>query len=183
MSGSTKGTEFLEIRAKRRNSSVKALRKKYQSGEGQYAGKERALVRVGKGTTNILIGKDDLKDWDDEELRRGQRRSKNGNFTGRAPTVVAKSIHDELVRRTLDNANKMFIENLQNAVEVLCEIVKDDKVDAKDRLTAIKMITERALGRETRVTVDVGGETKWQAAITSAIVPMRSVLEDPDRDN
>ena len=169
-----------EIQGRRSASTVPSLRAKY--GANQSAGKDRAFVRVGKTQTAVLIGASDLADWDMEELRQGRRRSKNGSFSGRAPVVVAKAVHDELVRRTLDEANKLLTENLNAAVEILTDIAKDKQADNKDRLSAIKMIMDRAMGKEP-MTINVGQEAKWQAAITHSIVSMPAALVDPDINN
>lgn len=168
-----------EIQAKRSASSVPSLRAK--RGANGRAGKDRAFVRVGKTQTAILIGADDCSDWDIEELRQGRRRSKNGSFSGMRPVVVALKVHDELVRRTLDTANQLLLENLEAGVQVLTDIAKDAKADNKDRLTAIKMMMDRAMGKEP-VTVNIGQEKKWQAAITHSIVSMPAALVDPTTD-
>jgi hypothetical protein len=150
--------------------------------EGRSTGTTRALVRLDRGTTEVLIGLDDVKDWDDEEIRRGRRRDENGEFHGRRPQVVAKAVHDEQVRRTLEKANQLLIDNLEEGLGVLVKIMKDDKLDAKDRLTAVKMITDRAMGKEP-MTINIGQEKKWQAAITHSIVSMPAALVDPDINN
>ena len=171
---------FLSIRGKRRSVSVAALKEKYRV--GQYGNGHRALVRLGAGMTDVLIGKEDLKTWDDEELRRGRRRDKHGGWQGRDPIVVAKAVHDELVRRTLERANQLLIDNLEQGLQVLCDIMLDEDVEAKDRLTAIRMITDRAMGKEP-MKLDIKGEAKWEAAIAHSIVSLPAELVDPHINN
>lgn len=178
---STKGTDFLSIRGKRRSMSVGRLKQRFLEKPDAYQG-HRALVRVGEGTTNILIGKEDLSKWDDEELRRGRKRRRDGTFAGRDPVVVAKAVHDEMVKRTLDEANKLLQENLQRGLEILVEIMTDERVDAKDRLKAIEMITNRAMGKEPQK-LEVKSEGKWQMALADSIVSMPAALVDPEIDN
>lgn len=182
MSTDTRGTDFLSIRGKRRASSVRRMREKYQSGAGQYAGVGRALVRVGRGTTDVLIGKEDLRTWDNEELRRGRKRDKNGGWQGRDPIIVPKAIHDELVRRTLEKANQLLTENLEGALEILVAIMKDPTVDARERLKAIQMIADRAMGKEPQK-IEVAGEAKWEGVIAAAIVSMPGELVDQFANN
>lgn len=165
---------------KRRSIGLPALREKVRKGKDVGSGK--ALVKLDRGTTAVLIGLDHVEDWDDEELRRGRRRDANGLFTGRNPQVVAKAVHDEQVRRTLATANQLLLENTEAAVKVLADIMKDTKADNKDRLTAIKMITDRAMGKEP-INVNIGQEAKWQVAITQSIVSMPAALVDPDINN
>lgn len=166
------GTEAARIRAKRRASGVGRLTAKEAAGDSH--GDERVLVRVGKVNTRVLTGAEDLSEWDEEELRRGQRRDKNGAFQGRAPVIVPKVIHDELVRRTISKANKLMNENLYAAVEVLTEIVTGQDIEAKDKLRAIAMIMDRTMGK-TPDKVEVSGEVPpWQVAIQAGIVTINS---------
>jgi hypothetical protein len=60
----------------------------------------RALMTVSRHTADILEGIEDLTAWDNEELLRGQRRDRRGNFTGVPPKVVPQAVHAERVRRT-----------------------------------------------------------------------------------
>jgi len=173
---------FLSIRGKRRSVSVSKLKHKYRVGD--YGNGHRALVRCGKGMTDVLIGKDDLSEWDDEELRRGRKRDKNGGWQGRDPVVVAKAVHDELVKRTLSKANKLLTDNLEAAVELLTDLMRDPDVDPKDRIKAIDMVMNRAMGREPQK-IEFKGEAKWEAAIAHSIVSLPAALVDPninDRD-
>jgi len=171
---------FLSIRGKRRSVSVAALKEKYRV--GQHGNGDRALVRLGPCMTGVLIGREDLRTWDDEELRRGRKRDKHGGWQGRDPIVVAKAVHDELVRRTLDRANKLLIDNLEMALDVLTTIMLDDEIEPKDRLTAIKMITDRAMGKEP-IKLDIKGEAKWEVAIADSIVSLPAELVDQHQGN
>lgn len=171
---------FLSIRGKRRSVSVAALKEKYRV--GQYGNGHRALVRLGAGMTDVLIGKEDLTTWDDEELRRGRKRDKHGGWQGRDPIVVAKAVHDELVRRTLERANQMLIDNLEEGLQLLVDIMKDEDVEAKDRIKAIDMIVNRAMGKEP-IKLDIKGEAKWEAAIAHSIVSLPAELVDPHIQN
>jgi hypothetical protein len=179
----TRGTEFLSIRGKRRSVSVKRLKEKAR--RGRFSSTDRALVRVGHGTTKVLIGMDDLSEWDEEELTRGRRRDKNGHFNGRDPVVIPKAVHDEVVKRTLKNAQSILRENLTAAVQMLTLLSTDPQVEPKDRLKAIEMIMTRVMGKEP-VTVRVEGEAKWQVALQGAIMSMKTfedvAIGDGERD-
>jgi hypothetical protein len=166
------------IRAKRRTVSPKALREKRDRGE--LTGRERALVRVGKTSTKVLTGEDDLSEWDDEELRRGRRRAASGNFRGADPKVVPKALHDELVRRTMDKAAKLLHDSLEAAVQVLCELVLDPDIEAKDRLRAVQMIMDRTMGKapdKVEVTADM---KPWEIALRGGIVNTGSADDEDE---
>lgn len=169
---STKGDGFLQIRGKRRSVSVRALTEKAR--RGRFTSADRALVRVGHGTTKVLIGMDDLSEWDEEELRRGRRRDHLGNFSGRDPVVVPKAVHNELVKRSLADAHRLLQENLVPAVTALGLIATDASVDAKDKLTAIKLIMDRVMGTSPQK-VEIGGDAKWQIALQGGIMSMKTV--------
>lgn len=163
-----KGSQAASIRGKRASSRLRAIQGRAE--EGKTHGEERALVRLGTSSTRVLTGQEDLSEWEDEELRRGQRKDRNGRFTGRAPVVVPKALHDELVRRTLSKANETMLTNLGVAVEALVEVIKGKDVEEKDRLRAIGMIMDRVMGKP-QERVEITGDTpKWQVAIQAGIV-------------
>lgn len=160
------------IRAKRRASTQGAIRKKVE--EGTATGDERAVIRVGKANTRIMTGQDDLSEWDDEELRRGFRKDKNGQFKGRPPKVIPKAIHDELVRRTISKAQIKMRDSLEKAVDILASIAEDTAAEDKDRLKAVGMIMDRVMGKDP-VPVDLKTDTPpWQMAIQAGIVTIKN---------
>lgn len=175
------------VRAKRRASTQSAIKAKAERGETH--GNERALVRIGAATTKIITGQDDLSEWDDEELRQGQRRDKNGRFQGRTPKIVPKALHDELVRRTLIQANDIMRDNLEEAVCMLVALAKSPGVEAKDRLRAISMIMDRVMGKSPDK-VEISGQSPWLVALQGGIVTMSgengngaTVLEEDEADD
>lgn len=162
--------DFETIRGKRRSVSLPRLEAK--AAEGNTTGDERALVRLGKTNTKILTGQEDLTLWSKEELLRGQRQDRNGRWQGRAPKVVPKAIHDELVRRTLSEAQSKLTDSLVDAVEALADIVKGKDVEDKDRITAAKLIIDRVMGRvPEKIDLRVGEKPKWETALEAVLVP------------
>ncbi len=97
-------------------------------------------IQVGKANAAILDGTADLSLWDEEELLRGQRKSRNGKFQGSPPKMVPKKIHDELVKRKLSRAYELLNESIVDAVLVLREVVTDDEADYSDRIKAATLI-------------------------------------------
>jgi len=157
------------------------LKRKAERGEAD--GTERALIRVGARNTAILIGEDDLSDWDEEELRRGQRRDKNGRFQGQPPKVVPKAIHDELVRRTLAKAEELMRENLYTAIEALVEIITGQDTEDRDKLKAIDMIMNRVMGKTPDRIQFSGAMKPWEIALRKGIVSTDDdVLDIDDAD-
>ena len=111
-------------------------------------------VHVGRINRAILDDKEDLSLWDEEELLRGQRRSRNGDFQGSKPKVVPKRIHDELVRRTLSKAHETLRSSLEDAVTLFATVVRDKNADLKLRLMAAKEIKDSVMGKAP-INVDV----------------------------
>lgn len=139
----------------------------------------RATVRIGPANAAILHGEADLRNWDDEELLRGQRRAKTGSFVGRPPTVVPMAVHDELNRRRFSRAAEALNESLEEAVRVLREIVSDGRASHADRLKAAGMILDRVLGRAPeRVQLSVIDEkAPWMEALVAGIVATDGAID------
>lgn len=160
------------IDRKRADVSIPALKRKAKAGGDTT--NDRALIRLGKTNTQVVIGQDDLSGWDDDELRQGCRKDKYGSFSGQPPRVVPKALYDELIKRTFADAREQFRQDLKDAVEVLGTIVRDTSADNKDRIAASKIIIDRVLGKEA-VQVNVDVKAKWETALESAIVSVANM--------
>lgn len=133
---------------------------------------DREVVHVGLATTAILRGEADLSSWSEEELIRGQKRGRNGRWTGRPPKVIAKAVHDELVKRKLTKAYELLNESIYDAVAVLVDVAKDTEADASVRIKAATEILNRTIGKPTeKVQVELGIKTKFEEAFEAMIVP------------
>lgn len=125
----------------------------------------------GKTTMAILSGEEDLTLWDDEELLRGQRRSKRGKFHGSAPKVVPMSVHQELTKRRLSKSYELLREDLVAACQLLGKVVRDDEAPYKDRIKASEIIIERVMGRVPEK-IDVAVfPSKLEQAFTAMLIP------------
>ena len=146
-------------------------------------GRDRPAVYPGRATMAILEGSEDLSLWDEEELLRGQRRGKNGTWSGRPPKVVPKAIHDELVRRKMSKAHDLLRDNLVAAVEVLVGIAKDKRAQNSDRLKAASLIMDRVLGKvPDHVVLTEDQEPAWAKAIRAGMV-QAIIAQAPDDDD
>lgn len=156
-----------EIVRRRRSVSVKHL--KWKKEQGALHGKERALIRMGKAATDVMIGSDDLSDWSDEELKRGRRAGKGGIFRGPDPVAVPRQCMTELARRIMEQAQDVLRTSLVEAVTALTEIATNGDYEAKDRVRAIGMVMDRVMGKDAqKVQLDV--EVPWKVALRGAIV-------------
>lgn len=148
-------------------------------------------LKISQNTADILAGEEDLSLWDDEELRKGYRRDRNGTWRGRPPSIIPAAVHTELVRRTFSKANLEMLDNLGKAVETLVELLDD--ADSTVRLKASAIIIERIMGK-TPVKLDVSViKAKWEEALSASVITIAQLedgiidvesdeIEDPDYD-
>lgn len=130
-----------------------------------------APVWVGKTNRAILDGEEDLSLWSDEELLRGQKKGKNGRWSGRPPSVVPKAIHDEWVQRRMLKAHELLGENLVKAVQVLVDLATNKRTDDAVRLKAAATIMDRVLGKvPDHVMLSEDKEPTWAKAIRNGMV-------------
>lgn len=127
-------------------------------------------VSIGKTNMAILSGEEDLSIWSEEELIRGQKKGKNGRWTGRKPKVVPAVIHNELTRRRMGEAYDVMRDDLVGAVQLLGVVVRDPDASNRDRLKAAELIMDRVLGKATeRVEVKLSPEP-WEQLVVDGIV-------------
>ncbi len=129
-------------------------------------------IQIGETNMAILAGREDLSLWDEEELRRGQRKSRNGKFHGRPPTVVPKAIHDELVRRLQTKARARLDEDLYDAVAIMGEIIRDPDASNADKLTASKLIQDRVWGKAANRVQLTAEDPVWLVALAGGVVSL-----------
>lgn len=134
-------------------------------------------VRIGLTNQGILNGTEDLTTWSDEELMRGQKKSKTGKWTGRPPMVVPKAIHDELVRRKMSEAHDLLRDNLVEATNVLIELATNEDVESSVRLKAATTIMDRVLGKAPE-RVQLETQAPWMMALNAGIVSVANTVMD-----
>lgn len=163
------------INAKRAACKPERIKRQLEDGVPLEELPERGFVRLGKTSTRILIGVDDLSEWDNEEIRRGRRRDKNGGWQGRDPVVVPMALHQEAIKRTFDEAQELMREGLVPAIKYLTGLVESDDAEDRDRIKAVSMIMDRVLGKAVeRVEIKTGTEP-WEDAIKAAVVPLDAI--------
>lgn len=129
----------------------------------------------GRVNAAILAGDEDLTQWTDEELIRGQRRDKHGTWGGRPPVMVPSVVHQELTSRRMAAVRTLLNKHSLAAVMVLVEVATDKKADASARVKAAGMILDRTIGRAPlNVVLDLE-EPPWAQAIRHSIVQIVSL--------
>lgn len=143
--------------------------------------RERKVVNLGKTNTAIMRGEEDLSLWSDEELKRGQRRDKNGNWSGRPPKVVPLALYHELNSRTMRRVQEHLRDNLEKAVEALTAMIGDPDVDDGVKVKAIDMVLKRVLGNEPMRVELSTAKTQFEQVFEDMVVyesePVMEVIE------
>ncbi len=124
--------------------------------------------KTNKTMRAIVSGKEDLSSWTNEELERGMKRDRNGRFR-RPSEMIARQVHDALVRRKMRKAYNLLRESTYDAVRTLREIVDDRDADAGVRVKAAELILDRTLGKAPQ-TVEITADLPFQRMIAAAIV-------------
>jgi len=144
-----------------------ALRRRAEAGEDIDG--IRAGVNLGKGNTDVLTGRDDPRDWDDEELLHGRRRDRKGGFAGNDPTVIPKAVQDELTRRMMRKAHARIQKMNEDALDTLEHLMTGADVDDKVRIKAVEMILNRNIGKVPE-RMEIGAVSQpWESLVVEAI--------------
>lgn len=144
----------------------------------------RGVIRITEGVAEVLEDPSKVEDWDEEELRRGRRRDKNGKFTGRDPVVIPTAVYREIVRRSLRKAEVEMSTNLEAACKTLTAICNDHEADDRDRINAATIILNRVMGRDA-TKVEVSAKTPLflgliQAGIVAGGQPVALGADESD---
>lgn len=121
----------------------------------------------------------DLDDWDNEELKRGYRRARDGTFRGRPPNVIPRVVHQELVARVKSKVQQeMLMVMDESVVPVLRDAMRGnlDPETAQVQLRAAQWLYERVFGPDP-IKVEVSGGLKHEQIIDSVTVN-RGALDD-----
>jgi hypothetical protein len=131
----------------------------------------RGRAKVSKTTVAIVNGDLDISVWSDEELLRGQRKNKNGKWTGRAPVLLPAHLVHELTKRRFQRAHVLLADSLVDCVQMLRAVVNDRRASKSDRIKAAELIMDRVLGKP-KESVELDINPGWQSIVAQAIVPV-----------
>jgi hypothetical protein len=113
---------------------------------------ERKRMRVEKTTGSermrqLLMGEITVADLDDRELLMGQFKDKNGEFTGRPPSMIPKIIHQKMTAELFRRADGRMTARLFDVVDTMVDIATDEEYEPKDRIKAAQFVYERLRGK------------------------------------
>lgn len=134
-------------------------------------------VRMGRNRSALLAPDADFSDWDDEEILRGRRRDKNGGWGGRPPLVVPTAVHQEVTRRKIRAAEAMLKDSLEEAVQMLRDVMNGEDVDPGVRLRAANIIIERVMGKTPERIEVHATETPFETSLSKVFMDRSRVLD------
>ena len=117
----------------------------------------------------IAEGLLNLDDWDNEELIRGYRRSRDGSF-GKPPKFVSRELVQQCFRALVSRGDGTMKKAYIRAVEELVELAHNGRSE-KVRLDAIRELMERVVGKVPD-RVHVATEEPWEAMLADSFVPV-----------
>ena len=137
---------------------------------------ERKRLHLGVRTSALINGEvNDLDEWDDEELKRGRRRDKNGGFRGRDPLVIPRIVNDEYRRRLYEAVHTEIRDGLLPAAKRLTAMSSGQIPADLAELKAITENLDRGMGNMANA---VGPSAlpaepaRWELAIDAGIVAL-----------
>lgn len=132
----------------------------------------KAAGMYGPELARVVTGEDDLSEWSDEELERGQRR-KDGRWPpGRLPPAFPRQLVEEYSRRVKTRIAQRIAKASIPAVETLVEIAEgffDSPAEARERRGAANDLLDRFLGKPTEHVEQTLTIAPWQEALEEAI--------------
>lgn len=122
-----------------------------------------------------------LDDWDNQELIRGYRRSRDGKF-GKPPKYIPREVQHEAFRRLVHRGNRKFREAYMQTVEDLIELAHTSSSD-KVKLEAQKELLNRIVGKVPDIVVGAQMEQPWENILADSIVPLSDEPIDMQLDD
>lgn len=110
-------------------------------------GKKNREPHVSKRMQQFLDGKITVEDLDDEEIRRGQFRDKNGNFQGRPHNNLPLKWYKAIAQENIRRQDRRWQELYGPAIDTLKEISNNKRLPADARMKSAVYIVERAAGK------------------------------------
>ena len=110
-----------------------------------------------------------VKDMDDEELRYGRMRDRNGNIpktAGSTMPLIPESQYRDMVAEHERRFNERIRQNLDTMLGVMIEVATDDTVEPRDRFEAAKYLFERQAGKTPEKVAHTVELKPWEGVLT-----------------
>jgi hypothetical protein len=124
--------------------------------------KDGKRTRLSRGNTDIVEGRVNFDEWDDEEILRGRKRAEDGSWRGRPPSIVPAVVHQQVVKRNVTAAQAILTESVERAAEVLKELMDGADVKDETKLRAATLVLERIMGKQPDVVAVTVADKPYQ---------------------
>lgn len=131
---------------------------------------EAFLSRFPNRYRDYLDGTLPISELDIEELRRGQLRDINGNFTGTPPSIMPMSFYHELQAEYLRRVKQDNLIAVEEAYAALRDVLDNFRSPADARVKAAKELLDRLEGtaqQNLNITGSVEVKAKWESLLES----------------
>lgn len=144
-------------------------RQTFTRDDGTEVPRPKRRPRINQRYNQLLTGELKIEDLDDEELIRGQMRTKHGDFRGPHPSIIPWTMHKAAMDAFGQRMERHLIEEIPNILDAMVAIANGSDVtglrDPKARVAAGTYLLDRILGKtpdkqETQVTVT----SRWEEA-------------------
>lgn len=113
-----------------------------------------------------------LEDWDTEELIRGYRRSRSGEF-GKPPKFIPREVQQQAFRVLISRGNRKLNQAYIQSVEDLVQLAQSARSE-KVKLDAIREIQNRVVGKVPDK-VALVQESPYESILADSMVPISEV--------
>jgi hypothetical protein len=138
----------------------------------------RMSVSLGRTSTEVLLGDADYSDWTEEELIRGQRRSRRGKWEGKPPKVVPLQLLHELNRRRSGDVQRILIDATKPAAEYLAKVASGKATADQGRIHACTVILNRVYGMAPQhVQIQTVAPSPYEQAGVHRAIVIRSAID------
>lgn len=121
----------------------------------------------------LLDGDISVHDLDDEEIRRGRCRDRQGGFSGRPPTAIPREVSDALRVEFQTRVREVFEQSVHAAQAALLEITNNRRAAAPARVRAAEVLLERSLGKVPDKIHQQVEMKKFEVALSGILVDVR----------
>lgn len=97
----------------------------------------------------LMDGDLTVEELDDEEIKKGRCKDRDGQFRGRPPKEFPRALHDALHNEFMRRTEASFKPLVELATQALVEITQNRRAAAPARVQAANILLERGAGKVT----------------------------------
>lgn len=176
------GEEMANPPVKKKRAKKGPPKKIYPGTEGMRPGQAAAIMRLPERYRLFALGEIKLDELDIEELRRGQIRDINGNFTGRPPTNLPLKFYRAMTEEYIRRVEQENLIAVQESYDTLRQVMRQPGVPGDAKVKAATQLLDRLAG-PVGTKVELSGMVKqtWEVLMEGGAVAID--LDQPQIEN